>query len=80
MSTADAAPSQFGLELPEQHPDAENNGGPDAQRHRDDSDKSSVDASSSGQASLQSAMVLLMMGLEAGWVGFLIYLAHRLFT
>jgi len=78
MSTADAARSRFGLELPEQHPDAEDDGGPDAQRQRDDADESGARAASPGQISMQSAMLLLLVGLEACWLGFLIYVAHRL--
>ncbi len=78
MSTADAARSRFGLELPEKHPEAEDDGGPDAQRQREDADKSGARTAPSGRDSMQSAMLLLIVGLEACWVGLLIYVAYRL--
>lgn len=78
MSTADATvPS--GQNLAEVHPDEAYDGRPYAQRERDAEERPADARVSAFERAATLGAVCLLVGMQAGWLGFLSYLAHRLF-
>ncbi len=78
MSTADATVAS-GQDLAEVRPEDADHGRPHAQRERDAEEGPAGARVFALERSAMLVGVALLVGLQAAWLGFLSYLAHRLF-
>jgi len=77
MSTVEIGQRQTWPDLGEKRPEGKDDGRPDAQRERDDADDHVLLRVAPGRA-VERVVISLFIALQACWVTFLVYLAHRL--